>query len=218
MLFYTTVFNAIQSVLVRVLSTRRTDKSWIQTEDIDIGHYVAIRKEFERVNNELRRARGEESHHPIDNANGLREVSHSARSIRKSFEDVVKDIVIKLRYPRLSRRRRQLLVPIRFHELRAHFIDSNDLPQKFKVSHYLKRSLTGVLLDFVHVSTTAWIMLMATGNLVYFLSGIILSSSKSNMTVSEFLSVIFFVLTTLFVVIALVLYFKMRSIFSQILQ
>ena len=55
MLFYTALFNAIQSCLVRLWTVHRTDKSWSKTEDIDIGHYVAIRKEFDRLESKLNR-------------------------------------------------------------------------------------------------------------------------------------------------------------------
>ena len=105
-----------------------------------------------------------------------------------------------------------------FHELRVHFIESNNLPPKFKVSHYLKRSLTTVLLDFVHISSYAWILLMATANLLYFLWGMILSVTGTSLEVEEFLMYIFFALMVLFVAFAFVLYFKMKSIFSNILH
>ena len=105
-----------------------------------------------------------------------------------------------------------------FHELRVHFIESNNLPPKFKVSHYLKRSLTTVLLDFVHISSYAWILLMATANLLYFLSGMILSVTGTSLDVEEFLMYIVFALMVIFVAFAFVLYFKMKSIFSNILH
>ena len=100
--------------------------------------------------------------------------------------------------------------------MRAHFIDSNNLPPKFKVSHYLKRSLTSVLLDFVHISPAAWIMLMASGNLLYFLSGMILSVTKDSVEVEEFLMYIFFAMMILFVAIAFVVFFKMKIIYYEI--
>ena len=208
MLFYTAVFNAIQSVLVRFLSVRRTDKAWVQTEDIDIGHYVAIRKEFDRLDHELQK----------NDEDNDRSFLHRAPSIRTWFHDSMNDIAMKLRHPHLARRRHELLVPLRFHELRAHFIDSNNLPPKFKVSHYLKRSLNSVLLAFVDISSSAWILLMATGNLMYFLSGMILSVSKSKYSVAEFLVIVFFVMCALFVVFVFGIFFKMRWVFSKMLK
>jgi len=241
MLFYTAVFNAIQSVLVRVVSARRTDRAWVQTEDIDIGHYVAIRKEFDRVDNELKRVEQELDHEsegvgrndrnasserprlgvPLGERGQQQQQRQSQSflaSIRDYFRETINDISLRIRHPQLSHRKRELLVPLRFHELRAHFIDTNNLPPKFKVSHYLKRSLTSVLLDFVHISSSAWVMLMATGNLIYFLSGIILSKTRSKYAVPEFLVIVFFVMCVFFVVCVLGIYFKMKKIFSKILH
>lgn len=242
MLFYTAVFNAIQSVLVRIVSARRTDRAWVQTEDIDIGHYVAIRKEFDRVDNELKQVEQELDHESegVGRNDGiasperpnlgasrsehdqqqqqLRQSQSFLLSIRDYFRETINDISLRVRHPQLSHRKRELLVPLRFHELRAHFIDTNNLPPKFKVSHYLKRSLTSVLLDFVHISSSAWVMLMATGNLIYFLSGIILSKTRSKYAVPEFLVIVFFVMCVFFVVCVLGIYFKMKKIFSKILQ
>ena len=212
MLFYTAIFNALQSCCVRLLAGHRTDRAWVKTEDIDIGHYVAIRKEFDRLESELNRAHSPTTNSDDDDAN------YQSSSSWKSFKEAVSDLVFTIRHPHLSRRREQLLVPIRFHELRAHFIDSNNLPPKFKVSHYLKRSLTSVLLDFVHISSTAWILLMATANLLYFLSGMILYKTKQSFEVEEFLMYMFFAMMIIFVVFAFILYFKMRSIFSEILH
>ena len=225
MLFYTAVFNAIQSCLVRLLSGYRTDRTWIKTEDIDIGHYVAIRKEFDRLESKLKRmdssseimpSNNDASSHSGYSNNNLDEMQSS--SCWASFKETLHDLTFKIRHPHISRRKNQLLVPIRFHELRAHFIDSNNLPPKFKVSHYLKRSLTSVLLDFVHISSAAWIGLMATANLLYFLSGMILNATSNALEVEEFLMYIFFALVIIFVAFAFVLYFKMRSIFSRILH
>ena len=203
MLFYTAVFNAIQSCFVRLLAGRRTDKTWVKTEDIDLGHYVAIRKEFDRLESIF--------------SDDISE-SESDSSCWKHFQDSCYDLAFKIRHPHLSRRKYELLVPIRFHELRAHFIDSNNLPPKFKVSHYLKRSFTSVLLDFVHISPAAWIMLMATCNLLYYLSGMMLNVTGDGEKVEEFLMYIFFAMMIIFVAFAIILYFKMRSIFSKIMH
>ncbi|KAL3802312.1 hypothetical protein HJC23_007137, partial [Cyclotella cryptica] len=227
MLFYTALFNAIQSVLVRLVTARRTDKAWIQTEDIDIGHYVAIRKEFDRVENEWRQLQypsSEQCAHSEFNRSSSCNISSEENeqdsdklSVLKSFRKYIHDSVTKLRYPRLYLRKRKLLVPVRYHELRCHFIEQNGLSSQFKVSQYLKRSLTSVLLDFVHISSVAWVMLMATGILIYYISGIILHASEDKMKVLEFMIWVLASLMTIFLVISIVLFFKMRSIFSKIL-
>jgi hypothetical protein len=85
------------------------------------------------------------------------------------------------------------------------------------VQQYLKRSLTSVLLDFVHISSAAWIMVMALGILLYYISGIILNVSENEMNVYEFLAWTLGSGVILFLAIAVVLFTKMRSIISKIL-
>ena len=258
-LFYTALFNAVQSVLVRLVTARRTDRAWIQTEDIDIGHYVAIRKEFDRVENEwkqLQYARVEQSAEDgfirsssCNISSEENEQDSDNLSVMNSLRKYIHDSLTKLRYPRLYLRKRELLVPVRYHELRCHFIEQNGLSSQFKVSvspapyiphsltsitfilfsvlfssgltysfqQYLKRSLTSVLLDFVHISSVAWVMLMATGIVIYYISGIILHVSEDKVKVLEFMIWVLASLMTLFVVISIILFFKMRSIFSKIL-
>ena len=82
---------------------------------------------------------------------------------------------------------------------------------------YLKRSLTSVLLDFVHISSAAWIMVMALGILLYYISGITLNVTANKYTVYELLVGALASGVGLFLVITMVLYAKMRKIVSKIL-
>ena len=224
-LFYTALFNAIQSVLIRLVTTRRTNRNWVQTEDIDIGHYVAVRKEFDRVESEwkhLHLLHGTElaySHSGSYLGNSLHDAEQEMRdaSACGSVKRYLHDFSMKLRYPRLYFRKRKLVVPVRFHELRHHFIQQNGLSSKFKVSQYLKRSLTSVLLDFVHISSAAWIMIMALSILLYFICGIALSATGDKVTVYEFLISAMSSGAVLFLIISFVLYLKMKTIISKIL-
>lgn len=120
MLFYTAVFNAIQSCLVRLLAGRRTDEAWIQTEDIDIGHYVAIRKELDRLESKLQR--GDSLAAGVNNGSShLSDLGDSIHENQRvtcwnSFKGALSNLAFKIRHPHLSRRKEQLLAPIRFHE------------------------------------------------------------------------------------------------------
>lgn len=224
-LFYTALFNAIQSVLIRLVTTRRTNRNWVQTEDIDIGHYVAVRKEFDRVESEwkhLHLLHGTElaySHSESYLGNSLHDAEQEMRgaSACGSVKRYLHDFSMKIRYPRLHFRKRKLEVPVRFHELRHHFIKQNGLSSKFKISQYLKRSLTSVLLDFVHISSAAWIMIMALSILLYFICGIALSATGDKVTVYEFLISAMSSGAVLFLIISFVLYLKMKTIISKIL-
>lgn len=212
MLFYTALFNAIQSGLVRLITSHRINKTWMQTEDIDIDHYVAIRKEFDRVESTI-----EEKYRFVPKNTDVGD-SQSSDKKYSFLQEVTRDLAFKLRHPRLYRKRKRLLTPIRFHELRAHFIDANNLPPKFKVSLYLKRCLTSVLLDFVHISPAAWIMLMATANILFFVMGMIFNKSMESEDVELCLVTIVVGSMITFIVFGFVLYFQMRYIFSKILH
>ena len=214
MLFYTAVINAIQSSVVRVMTQRLTNKQWTMTEDIDIYHYVAIRKEFDTLEQQFQ---SDESipasvHDSFTSGNGFFPENQN------HFRSMLDDIAFRIRHPYLSARKKALIVPVRFHELRAHFIESNELPQRFKVSPYLNLSLTSVLLEFVHISSTAWILLMASANILYFLSGTILDATGYTGSVTTFMVAMYFTVSALFAVLQFLITLKMKSIFGHIIN
>jgi hypothetical protein len=186
MLFFTAIFNALQSCVVRLLTIRKTNKSWLTTEDIEISHYVAVRKDFDRLERQLKTVNPKymgsltqrERQPPTDYSTSC-DVPHqqqqqkqsssssSSSTLWKSIKESLSHLALRIRHPRLYRRRDKLLTIVRFHELRAHFIESNNLPAKFQVSTYLDRSLKSDLIDFVHISPVAWISCMATTNFIF---------------------------------------------------
>lgn len=205
-LFYTALFNALQGCLIRIIAGWRTD-SWTQTEDIDVGHYVAIRKEYDRVDRKLKAIDGE-----------FGNVIKSDESYLGRLRAACKLAKNRIRHPRLSRRRNELLVPIRYHELRTHFLETNDLPSSFKVSHYLKRSLTSVLLDFVHINAAAWIALMATANMIYYFAGVLIAKTRNEKSAGWFLAGCFVVMVVGYIILSVVMSMKMEKIYSQTLR
>ncbi|KAL3803635.1 hypothetical protein ACHAW5_006397 [Stephanodiscus triporus] len=216
MLFYTAILNAIQSCLVRLLTVRRTDKTWLMAEDIEVAHYVAIRKEFDRLERKIKHLNPQYMGSLTERAWPTGGNDSQSSSRRESFKSSVSDLALRIRHPRLYRRRNELLTIIRFHELRVHFIECNNLPPNFKVSSYLDRSLRSVLVDFVHISPLAWISVMAIGNLLFYIAGMILNNTHTIPTVEKFLVLTFMSLMVVFVAIMTVLYFKMRYIFYKI--
>lgn len=183
MLFFTAIFNALQSCIVRLLTIRKTNKSWITTEDIEISHYVAVRKDFDRLERQLKTVNPKyymgsltQRERPTDSTTSYdvpqQQSSSSSSSVSSStlwtsIKESLSHLALRIRHPRLYRRRDKLLTIVRFHELRAHFIESNDLPAKFQISTYLNRSLKSDLIDFVHISPVAWISCMATTNFIF---------------------------------------------------
>ena len=57
LLFYTAILNALQSALLFNVVRRISKKMWVQTEELDVGHYVELREEFDAVRNDLEKLR-----------------------------------------------------------------------------------------------------------------------------------------------------------------
>ena len=195
LLFFTALINAFMSVLFAYISSNVSHRMWVRTEELELDHYIAIREEFDRVQAQI-----------------------------KEYENNGGDthwwtrIVQMMRHPILQRQYHKLLVQVRFHELRVHFLKANNLPVKFKVSDYLMKQELHVFQKIVHISTFAWIMIAAAINLCYFLMGIITYKTASQRTVGTTLSWIFVGGCISFVPLSYLIYKKMQWIFSQIMR
>lgn len=209
--FFTAIFNAFQSAILAIIAVQISKKIWVQTEELQLNHYIAIREEYDRVEAKLEKM-SSRGYYPHDStAQDVYQCNmKSLRRLCKAFSQYV-------RYPALKRRQRKLLVQVRFHELRIHFLNANHLPLKFKVSEYLMQSELHVFKKLVHVSTFAWLSLMAATTLIYFLMGMV-ASVHGNNTVGAALTGIYLGYCILFVLIALVIYQRMTYIFSQIMH
>ena len=189
-LFYTAIFNAFQSVLCAFVTRSASKKLWVQTEQLELDHYVEIREEFDRVSEEYLKGR---QYHWFLN------------------------FLSKLRNPGLGSRYSELLVQVRFHQLRLHFLEGKKLPLTLKVSDYLKRAEQKVLIDMVHVDGTAWLFLTGCFNLIYFLEGMLAYKTGDEEIDRTTLAAIFFSVLILFIIICALVLLKMRSIFRDIL-
>jgi len=242
-LFYTAIFNAFQSVVLCFITTRISQKLWVQTEALELNHYVEVREEFQRVEELMRKkhqskskskdseaASSTGSDEDIANAvekSGMQQDEESEdpyhseyvfevswRGLRSLFARMM-DLV---RFPQLMKRYNELLVQVRFHELRVHFLQSNNLPAKLEVSDYLIRCEQRLLIKMAHVSAAAWLLLTASINVLYYLMGIMGTQTEDPEIVSITLTYIFFCSMGLFVVLALVVYNKMKQIFATIMH
>eukprot|EP00522_Entomoneis_paludosa_P009435 CAMPEP_0172442726 /NCGR_PEP_ID=MMETSP1065-20121228/3117_1 /TAXON_ID=265537 /ORGANISM="Amphiprora paludosa, Strain CCMP125" /LENGTH=1450 /DNA_ID=CAMNT_0013192713 /DNA_START=206 /DNA_END=4558 /DNA_ORIENTATION=- len=233
-LFYTALFNAFQSVVLCFITTRISHKMWVQTEALELHHYVEVREAFERVEATLRKnhpaqespsTTSEDDPSNVNPEDGKKSPQHddihteyvfeiSWKGVRALFARVM-DVV---RYPQLMQRYNQLLMQVRFHELRVHFLQSNNLPAKLQVSDYLVRCEQRLLIKMAHVSAAAWLLLTASINVLYFLMGIMGTQTEDPDIVGTTLTYIFFCSMALFVVLALVVYNKMKKIFAIIMH
>lgn len=149
MLFFVAMFNPVLTITLAFLTTRNSTKMWVKAEEMDLDYYLGIRTEFEFIRNELK-ALG---------MNG--EIKHNFQY----FWFEIMHPLIMINYKRL-------LVPIRFHEMRIHFLMANDLPKTFRVSQYLKRCEMNILKSLTHINIFAWLGLMAGFNLLYYILGL----------------------------------------------
>jgi len=199
-LFFTAIFNALQYSLTSIFSTRFSNSMWVQTEQLELDHYVEIREEYERVN-------------------------HIVNNLYTRYGKWIRNIILFVSRPGLRRRYKSLRVQVRFHELRLHLLDSNNLPLSLKVSDYLKRSELAILIGLVHVSATAWVLLIGGLNLVYFVVGIIgyttdqgSPATDKTSLMSKTMTGIFFAIDIGFIIVSWALRRKMNRIFQTIIK
>ena len=216
-LFYTAIFNAFQSVVLAICTMRVSTRRWVKTENLDLDHYVEIREEFERVQDKLRSVVGDANFENGFGVSGVNRDSPDQNPSGSFFGWIRSRIVMRLLYPQLKTKYINLLIQVKFHQLRLHFVEEHKLPLHFKVSDYLKRSERSVLQHMVHVSPTAWLMLTGGANLVYFAMGMVAFISEDPVVVGTSLAGIFFLAMLIFVWISVALHYKMKSIFQRIL-
>ena len=207
LLFFTAIINALMSVILSFVASRISYKLWVRTEELELNHYIAIREEFSRVERLLGEYEGSSGG---TDAPTEYDVLTPKRALTRLMQT--------LRYPILRRQYDKLLVQVRFHELRVHFLEANDLPLKFKVSDYLVKSELHVFKKCVHISTLAWIMVAAAVNIVYFLMGIVAYASGSQKVVGKAMSWIFIGGCLAFIPISYAIFLKMQWIFAQIMK
>lgn len=193
-LFLTAIFNGLQYALTSIIATWVSNKMWVQTEQLDLGNYVEIREEFQKLNDTIE-----------DHTNLL----------GKHY----RNLVLCLMQPGMRRRYESLRVQVRFHELRLHLVESNNLPVTLKVSEYLKRAELGILIGLLHISATSWIILIAGFNVLYFIMGIIgYTTEPYQHLMPHLLKAIFWIFNILFIIISRAMYWKMHSVFQTILK
>jgi len=117
-----------------------------------------------------------------------------------------------------KKREKELLVQVRFHELRVHFIESYKLPPNFRVSNYLQLCLNDVFKNLIHISTLAWLILMAFTNIIFFLMGVVFFTTGSKQNINIALTSIFLGYLVLFIVLSLVVSQKMKQVFYRIVK
>ena len=242
-LFFTALFNAFQSCILAFFISRNSHRLWVQTEYQDLHHYVEIREEYERLSKELQKFRDPIKESVQGSPFNPRKTDRSATSMRQSvtsqmwttaesenvrgefrhsmqsIKRILYFLLRSVRYPRLSRKHNDLLVQVRFHELKFHFIQANKLPITMHLSDYLKRCELRILQKLVHIRTLAWLLLTAGINLLYFLMGVVVYTTNGDLeAVGRSLTAIFFSGVIFSVLLSLIIWNKMTWIFHTIMH
>lgn len=209
LMFFTAIINAFMSTLLALAACRVSNRIWVRTEELDLRDYIAIREQFDRVEAKI-----------VHYEAGSPTEAAAVKTSRKSNQDgpLWKRIYRFLRHPLLQRQFYQLLLQVRFHELRVHFLESNGLPLKFRVSDYLVQSELKVLQKCVHISIFAWILIAAAVNVCYYLMGIIMHANGSQAVVGTTLTWIFIGGCISFVPISYAIYKKCSWIYAEIMK
>ena len=238
-LFYVAIINALMSCLLYFCAMHFANKHWIRLETVDVDHYVAIRKKFDALEEQL------------NNMNVLSDGNNTALNNQSSKSSNEKstganplNLFDKSNYRHLlNAKYRKLLVQVRFHELRLHFIESNDLDPRFRVSsylqlcsklfvsfpslvlissYYLSYSSSSIVNDvfksLVRISTFAWLILLAFTNLLYFVMSVIVAETDDQNAPGTALSYIFVGFTVGFVLVSFMIAKKIKKIFFEIMR
>jgi len=217
-LFYTAILNVVTSALIYIGCRLETNRLWVETEELELDHYIELREEFDRV--QMKIARIEEK-----DAEDLQiRLPHSPEHHDETAEEPLtfngawRNLKQRIRHPLLVNRYNKLIVQVRFHELRMHFIKANGLPVKFMVSEYLKKCQQSVLSHCVHLSSLTWIILMAISNLTYFLMSMVVVGTGDKAGTEVMLTVLFYVACVGMLFLSILILRKVKWIFSQIMH
>lgn len=245
-LFFVAIINAIMNSLLYFFSHQVAYRQWVRMEAIDLDHYVAIRKQFDSIQGQLELTK-EENKRKISKDNSNRQLAKGQRSRLVKFDVNENDncevetntvsnnqssmaeyttlgtrlsiLKSKLKQ-RMDWKYRQLLVQVKFHELRVHFIEVNNLDPKFKVSDYLKVCMNDVFNEQVEISTTSWLVLLGGTLTIYFLMGIVAAQDEDDGqgSVADALSWIYMGYIVTFVLLSFWISFVMKKIFFKIME
>ena len=220
-LFYTAIFNAVMSIILAFFVSRNSDRLWVRTEYQDLHHYVELREEFDKLDRALyypNESTEPENSTRSDNLRTDTEAEQEFEFNLVGFKRLFSQIYQTLQNPILFRKHQTLLTQIRFHEMRYHFIHANSLPITFKMSDYLKRCESHVLISLVEISIFAWLALMGAVTLSYFFMGVTVLVTHDQESVGIVMAIFYFVVLLLFVLIPMFLSNKMTRGFRHMMH
>ena len=229
LLFYTAIINALFSIITAVTVTRISKQLWIQTELLELNHYLEIQQSFLQIEKELNALHSSKAHRPTGPtaAAATTTTSPADPEVGTTDPSATEDpwsyghltVMDTVRYPNLKHQYDTLLAQIRYHDLRTHVIHSYQLPKRLQISSYLMRcSEQTVLMKLVNVSSLAWLLLTGAVCIFYFVFGIVFYKFEDQTLIGTSLSIVFFGWMISFVVLCFVLSNKTKSILYTLLH
>lgn len=146
-LFFVAIINALMACIIYLLSMMVAHQRWVKMETLDFNHYVAIRQEFDQVEAQMKRLRrGVEFNRTDTDTNDSstpqyhddnRDAGNGGTLITNIGKMMDKPNALKLGQHGtfiaiLDRKYSELIVQIRFHDMRVHFIEKHNLPKNFR--------------------------------------------------------------------------------------
>jgi len=213
LLFFVATFNAVMATILYLLTDVAAKRKWLNVEDLNIDNYLAVRNEFQAVNDELNAVK-------LDISRRLLAVDRGSTNESDVLTKISNSLLLEIGHGKLMGRYRRLLVQVRFHELRVHFIELNGLHPKFRVSDYLKLCLHDVFEHFVEISRFAWLAMVFFATSILFFMNIIIDITQSiqSTEVNIFINTIYLGSAVVFLLVSILISRKMKSIFFRIMD
>ena len=137
-LFFVAIINALMGCIIYILAMQVAESRWVNMEALDTNHYVAIRAQFHQVQKQLRNLEN-----PNNNNHHSTTTSMDKNDEFSTNDDTVvtNDRIVTLTQilgrndmfkAVLRKKHTSLLVQLRFHDLRVHFIEKHNLPATFR--------------------------------------------------------------------------------------
>lgn len=158
-LFFVAIINALMACIIYILAMIVAHQRWVKMETLDLEMYVAIRQEFDQVQAQLKALQKRAKANKDGNSNSNHTTSSDSSSFEQDWsqqnnpnnttnnknKNLVSVIGTIMENPTalrlgqhgtligiLEKKYAGLLVQIRFHDMRVHFIETHSLPSNFR--------------------------------------------------------------------------------------
>ena len=202
------LIDCFQTVLLYYLTRIFSQSSWEVEEKFGINHYIEVKREFDQLDQYLY---GELSLNRFtcwaNDSNFILDGS--------PYGSWKEELQVWIRFPFLKMKYNRLLSNIRFHAIRMHILQINDLPPNFKVGTYFLKKQQGQFIDMITKSNKKWVFLIFVQALLYWLWEFFLAITTKQESAIKILNAICWAYIIIVTVIGIALYFKVETILKK---